>query len=106
VRRHLHAFGPSTPAGLAAWAGLANAHARGLWKLVDDELVEVRIGDRTRAWLLAADADALADPPPARGVRLLPAGDPLLQARDRELLIADEADAVARHRGAARAELV
>jgi hypothetical protein len=90
VRRHLRAFGPSTPAGLASWAGLANSHARRLWKAVADELVEVRVEDRPRTWLLAADADLLADPPAASGVRLLPAGDPLLQARDRELLIADE----------------
>jgi Winged helix DNA-binding domain len=91
VRRYLHAFGPSTPAGLTAWTGLANAHARRLWDAVVDELAEVRVDGRPRTWALAADAGALADPPPARGVRLLPPGDPLLQARDRELLIADDA---------------
>ena len=42
--------------------------------------------------VLAADEDALADPPAADGVRLLAAGDPLLQARHRELLVAGEAD--------------
>jgi winged helix DNA-binding protein len=90
VRRFLHAFGPSTPAGLGAWAAIAKAHARRLWDSVADEMVEVRVDGRPKAWALAADADALADPAPAHGVRLIPAGDPLLQARDRELLIADE----------------
>jgi hypothetical protein len=91
VRRFLHSFGPSTPAGLAAWAAIATAHARRLWDRAGEALVEVRVDGRPRTRARAADAGALADPPPARGARLLPPGDPLLQARDRELLIADEA---------------
>lgn len=89
VRRYLAAYGPSTPAGLAAWAGLAPTHAQELWALVARELEAVTIDGRSRAWLLAADVPALADPPIARGVRLLAAGDPLLLGRDRERLVAD-----------------
>ena len=37
------------------------------------------------------DVATFEDPPAARGVRLLGAGDPLLVARDREHLIADAA---------------
>ena len=41
--------------------------------------------------LLRADAEALADPPPASGVRLLPPGDPFLQKANRPLLAPDPA---------------
>jgi hypothetical protein len=62
-----------------------------VWALVADELVEVAVGGRRgRAWLLAADADRLADPPAAPGVRLLAPGDPLLLGRDRETLLPSE----------------
>lgn len=94
VRRHLAAYGPSTPAGLAAWAGLAPEHARALWALAEDgdELEPVTIdGARAPAWILAGDVPALRDPPRATGVRLLAAGDPLLLGRDRERLVPDPA---------------
>ena len=86
VRRYLHHLGPSTHSAFAAWAGIAPAHAKQLFGTVADELVKVD-GD----YLLAADQAAFESPPPARGVRLLGAGDPLLLARDRERLIADDA---------------
>ncbi len=91
VRRHLRWMGPSTPAGLAGWAGIGGGHARRLWALVEDELAEVAVEDGGRAWLLAADAGRLGGAPVADGVRLLAAGDPLLQARDREVLVEDPA---------------
>jgi Winged helix DNA-binding domain len=84
VRRYLHHLGPSKPADLAAWAGIAPSHARVLLKTVEPELVQVG-----KAFMLAADAGI--EPAPARGVRLLGPGDPLLNARDRENLIPDEA---------------
>ncbi|MEJ7716791.1 MAG: crosslink repair DNA glycosylase YcaQ family protein [Thermoleophilaceae bacterium] len=84
VRRYLSGYGPSTPAHLAEWAGLARVHADALWALVEDELAEVRIGGgRARTWLLDHDLSLLEDPPPSRGVRLLSPGDPLLLGRDR-----------------------
>ena len=86
VRRYLRHLGPSTHAGLASWAGISPAHAKTLFETVEDELAEVG-----KAFLLAEDGPALERPPKARGVRLLGPGDPLLVARDRELLIPDKA---------------
>jgi len=86
VRRYLHHLGPSDHRDLAAWAGIAPAHAKALLATVEDELERVDGG-----FLLASDVAAFEDPPAARGVRLLGAGDPLLVARDRQHLIADEA---------------
>jgi hypothetical protein len=91
VRRYLSAYGPSTPGHLAQWAGIGTAHARALWARVSDELAEVRIGERSRASVLARDLPRLREPPRAGGVRLLSPGDPLLLGRDRERLIGDEA---------------
>jgi hypothetical protein len=85
VRRFLRFYGPSDAGGFAAWAGVAKPHAQRLWDAVASELVEVRVGGRVR-WLLAADEDALAAPPSADGVRLLPPGDPYLQTPNRPLL--------------------
>ncbi|MEA2178042.1 MAG: hypothetical protein QOG77_1339 [Solirubrobacteraceae bacterium] len=72
VRRFRAAYPPSDRAAFAAWAGIGTGHARRLWQLVEEEEPD-------------------ADPPAARGVRLLAPGDPLLLARDRELLAPDEA---------------
>ncbi|ADB51976.1 DNA glycosylase AlkZ-like family protein [Conexibacter woesei] len=95
VRRHLRGSGPSTPALFAGWAGIAPQQAQRAWALVETELAEVAIerpdGGAGRAWLLAGDAPALAAAEPARGTILLAAGDPLLLARDRELLLPDAA---------------
>ena len=86
VRRYLRHLGPSTHSDLAAWAGIAPAHAKALMQTVADELVEI-----DKAFLLAADQAEFEDPPRARGVRLLGPGDPLLGARDKERLIPDKA---------------
>jgi hypothetical protein len=72
VRRYRAAYGPSDHAGLAAWAGIGVPHARALWELAGDE-------------------DEPPAPEQAVGVRLLAAGDPLLLARDREVLVPDKA---------------
>jgi hypothetical protein len=68
VRRYLRAYGPSTPAHFAEWAGIGKTHARRLWM---------------------DDFQAPADPPQAEGVRLLATGDPLLLSRDRETVVPD-----------------
>lgn len=59
-----------------------------------------------RGWVLAEDAEAVADAPQARGARLLPNLDPLgrLGKRARDA-IAAEADRLAPYRGAETAEL-
>jgi Winged helix DNA-binding domain len=90
VRRYLHCHGPSTPAAFAAWTLRSPADARAAFALVEPELAEVDTDDG-RAVVLAADADAFADPPAARGVRLLPTQDPFLQQRDRATLLPDPA---------------
>lgn len=92
VRRYLRWYGPSTPALLAQWAGIAPRQAKAAWASVEEELAEVAIVDdgavrARRAWLFAADAPALAAAEPSPGVALLAPGDPLLLARDRDLLL-------------------
>jgi hypothetical protein len=88
ARRFFHAYGPATRSELAAWAGIAPAHARALIDAVAGELEELEFDGR-RALILAADADRLAGPPAASGVRLLPPFDPYLDQRDRATLFPD-----------------
>jgi hypothetical protein len=113
VRRYLRWHGPATPELFAQWAGLPPVQARASWELVAGELTEVEVAGRGAAWLLTDDLPAL-DVAAARAagahsasggarsaagggdghddaVRLLAAGDPLLLARDRELLVPDRA---------------
>lgn len=84
VRRFLHFYGPAKQTDFTAWAGLAGAHGRRLWERVTDELTQAGDG-----WLLADDIDAFSSPAPARGIRLLPPGDPYLQYANRPLLAPD-----------------
>ena len=90
VRRFLRCFGPATHSQLAAWAQTAPAHAKALFAAVEDELEPVRLDGR-RAWVLAVDAARLADPPAARGVRLLGGHDPYAGQPDRAALAPDAA---------------
>jgi hypothetical protein len=85
VRRFLSWYGPNTAAGFAEWAGVARPHATRLWAGVEPELSEVDGGS-----ILAGDLPLLEDPPPARGVRLLPPGDPYLQKQNRARLAPDD----------------
>lgn len=89
ARRFLRFYGPATVQDLADWAGVAKAHALRLWAALDGELSEVSVG-RRKTWLLSEDVAALRSPPPARGVRLLPPGDPYLQTPNRPLLAPDQ----------------
>ncbi len=88
VRRFLAAFGPAKPAHLAAWLALRPAAARRWWDLVGEELRPVQVAG-TRLWTHADHLDLLSDAPPPRGVRLLPAYDPITELADRELLVPD-----------------
>ena len=90
ARRFLHAYGPATPGELAAWAGIAPSHARALLDGISGEVEEVDFDGRATL-ILSADADALASPPAASGVRLLPPFDPYLDQRDRATLWPDPA---------------
>lgn len=88
VRRFLHFYGPATSGDFAAWAGLARTHAERLWATVEADLDEVSVGKRT-ASALPDDVAALASPPAAAGIRLIPPGDPYLQKPNRALLAPD-----------------
>jgi hypothetical protein len=85
ARRYLQVHGPATSQLFSWWAGITPSHAKDLWDRAGDL---VPVGDK---WLLAEDADAPANAPPAAGVRLLPNLDPLASARDREILVPDPA---------------
>jgi hypothetical protein len=88
VRRFLGLYGPAKPGDFADWAGLAKPHAKRLWDEAADELAEVRIG-KSGAWLMSEDVGALESPPGAKGIRLIPPGDPYLQKPNRPLLAPD-----------------
>jgi hypothetical protein len=107
VRRYLRAYGPSTAAGFATWAGISPRGARRLWQAVEGELVAVNAAGG-KAWVLAADGGELAgagarvgggdrkgaggdDRAGGEGVRLLPPNDPYLVQPDREALVPDRA---------------
>lgn len=86
IRAYLRFLGPATPAEVAKHLGTKPAVVKSVWP---DELEEVRIEGR-KAWLPAADLDALLAAREQDLVRLLPPGDPFLQARDRALLVPDK----------------
>ena len=91
ARRHLHVFGPTTPAAFATWAGISSRAAHRAFESLQGSLVAVRtpIGD---AWLLDSDEEAARKRPGVPTlVRLLPSGDAyyLLHGADRELLVPD-----------------
>jgi hypothetical protein len=87
VRRFLRCFGPSTPEAFASWAGTGVADALRRWHRLARELVEMDLDGPV--WLLRESIPMLREPPPMRGVRLLPGGDPFLQQRDRATLLPD-----------------
>lgn len=86
-RRHVHAFGPTTPAAFAWWAGVSLPDARKTFGLIADELVTVDLAGH-QAWVLAADKSAVRSAEPMRGVRLLPAPDLRLFGQDSTHLFA------------------
>jgi hypothetical protein len=83
ARRYLQVHGPSTPLLFRYWAYLTLPHAKRLLARAGEL---ARVGDK---WALAEDA--ALDAPEPRGARLLPNLDPIASARDREVLVPDEA---------------
>lgn len=81
-RRHVHAFGPTTPRAFAWWAGVPPRDAKETFALLADELIPVDLAGQ-QAWALATDEAALRSAEPARGVRLLVASDLRLLGQDR-----------------------
>jgi hypothetical protein len=84
-RRHVHAFGPTTPAAFAWWAGVSPRDARQSFEVITPELMPVDY-DGHQAWILAADAATVATAEPMRGVRFLVASDLRLFGQDRTRL--------------------
>ncbi|ROO86961.1 winged helix DNA-binding protein [Actinocorallia herbida] len=87
VRAYLRFHGPTTPAEAARFFGTKAGTIKKAWP---GDLAEVRI-DGHRAWLPADWVGDLVGAVPGDAVRLLPPGDPFLQARDRALLVPDKA---------------
>ena len=87
LRRYLHCYAPTTSGHFAEWAGITKSDAKERWAAIADALVPVR-GDR-KGFVLEEDLDALEQPPASTGVRLLPAKDAFIQARDRDVLFPD-----------------
>jgi Winged helix DNA-binding domain len=85
VRRFLGFYGPAKPGDFAEWAGLAKPHAHRLWDEAAGDLAEVRVG-KSKGWVMSEDVGALESPPAAKGIRLIPPGDPYLQKPNRPLL--------------------
>lgn len=85
VEQVLRLQGPGSVADVAAFLGTSAAALRPSWP---EGLAEVSVDGR-RAFLPPEATAALESPPPARGVRLLPPGDPFLRVRDRAQLLPD-----------------
>lgn len=84
-RRHVHAFGPTTPTAFAWWAGISDRDASTSFDLIGPELTAIDLAGHD-AWVLAADESALRSAEPMRGVRLLVASDLRLFGQDRTQL--------------------
>ena len=89
VKRFLRFYGPASVGDFADWAGLAKPHASRLWEQVGNELAEVAGSPRGKGWIAREDTEALDSPPDAKGIRLIPPGDPYLQRPNRPLLAPD-----------------
>jgi hypothetical protein len=93
LRKFIHMHGPTRPENFVHWWGRAAAATKRLWRSMEAEFEEVDVeGDR--AWVLAADADAIARTKPDRGIRLLPNFDAYLMAfHPRSRLVREDARA-------------
>lgn len=83
IRLYLRLLGPATPAEVAKYFGSAPAEMKKVWP---EDLVEVTVDGR-RTWLPKSSLSDLKSAKATSGVRLLPAMDALLQARDRDVLV-------------------
>jgi hypothetical protein len=84
-RRHVHAFGPTTPAAFAWWAGISSQDAKRSFDVIAPELMPVDYAGQ-QAWILAADETTIARAEPARGVRFLVATELRIFGQDRTRL--------------------
>lgn len=87
IESYLRFLGPATPKEVAGFLGSTAKELRPHWP---GNLSEVDVDGR-RGWLPTDRLDALGNPPEPPRVRLLPAMDPYLQARDRDLIVPEKA---------------
>jgi hypothetical protein len=85
VAAYLRLLGPAGPAEVAKYLGTSPAALRPVWPA---DLLPVTVGGK-RLWLPADRERALRTAEAPDVVRLLPPGDPLLAARDRDRLVPD-----------------
>jgi hypothetical protein len=85
IATYLRFLGPATPSEVAKYLGTATAEIKRVWP---GDLAEVTVEGK-KAWLPASEVKRFESPPAPTGVRLLPGMDPLLQARDRDVLVPD-----------------
>jgi hypothetical protein len=85
ITTYLRLLGPAKPMELGKYLGSTTAEIKSVWP---DGLAEVRVDGR-KTWLPDDSVAALTKAERPSGVRLLPPMDPLLQARDRDLLVPD-----------------
>lgn len=90
VRRFLRCYGPAAPDDFADWTKTGVMFARELFAGLAGDLQEVSCEGRA-GWVLCQDVDDLRQAELPSGVRLLPPGDPYLNARDRATLVPDPA---------------
>jgi Winged helix DNA-binding domain len=81
-RRHIHAFGPTTQAAFAWWAGVSSRDAGQSFEAIKPELTPVDYEGR-EAWILAADKMTMQTAGPMRGVRFLVANELRIFGQDR-----------------------
>lgn len=86
INNYLRFLGPATSTEVASFLGTTRKELLSHWPA---KLSEVDVEGRV-AWLPTEWIDLLENPPAPPEVRLLPAYDPLLQARDRGLLVPDK----------------
>jgi len=87
ITTYLRFLGPASPAEVAKYLGSSTAEMKRVWPA---GLAEVAVDGKKR-WLPESEMSTLTKAARPSGVRLIPGMDPLLQARDRDLLMPDRA---------------